>query len=290
MKTSITKIDLRHLENGTHFEFMTTCSTFFAAKSYENELVNNTLKTFNEALKAEDEQLKIFISNEEVKNVTANDQLRDNCYTYLRACVKAHANALASPVREVAEKILATIDKYNLRISVGIDKETGLLRNIIDDLKKDGSFTEALTTMGMKPVFDEMERTNQAVAQAQDARDRLNEQRIVGGMAEARRATDEAYGNLCFILESAAAMFGAPFKTDIPSWNSTVNRYKANLEHKQAVNAAKRKEEEADKPKPEPQPEGGNQPKPEPQPQPEGGNSQTEGGHADVPPTEVHPE
>ena len=142
----------------------------------------------------------------------------------------------------------------------------------------------------MKPVFDEMERTNQAVAQAQDARDRLNEQRTVGGMAEARRATDEAYGNLCFILESAAATFGAPFKTDIPSWNSTVNRYKANLEHKQAVNAAKRKEEEADKPKPEPQPEGSNQPKPEPQPQPEGGNSQTEGGHAEVPPTEVHPE
>ena len=97
MKTSITKIDLRQLENGTHFEFMTTCSTFFAAKSYENELINNTLKTFNEALKAEDEQLKIFISNEEVKNVTANDQLRDNCYTYLRACVKAHANALGLP-------------------------------------------------------------------------------------------------------------------------------------------------------------------------------------------------
>lgn len=243
MKTSITKIDLRHLENGTHFEFMTTCSTFFAAKSYENELVNNTLKTFNEALKAEDEQLKIFISNEEVKNVTANDQLRDNCYTYLRACVKAHANALASPVREVAEKILATIDKYNLRISVGIDKETGLLRNIIDDLKKDGSFTEALTTMGMKPVFDEMERTNQAVAQAQDARDRLNEQRTVGGMAEARRATDEAYGNLCFILESAAAMFGAPSRRTFPAGTllSTATRPTSNTSRLSTLPSARRR-------------------------------------------------
>ena len=150
----------------------------------------------------------------------------------------------ASPVREVAEKILATIDKYNLRISVGIDKETGLLRNIIDDLKKVESFTEALTTMGMKPVFDEMERTNQAVAQAQDARDRLNEQRIVGGMAEARRATDEAYGNLCFILESAAAMFGAPFKTDIlPAGTlpSTATRPTSNTSRLSTLPSARRR-------------------------------------------------
>ena len=177
------------------------------------------------------------------KNCTANDQLRDNCSLICVPVSKTSANALASPVREVAEKILATIDKYNLRISVGIDKETGLLRNIIDDLKKVESFTEALATMGMKPVFDEMERTNQAVAQAQDARDRLNEQRTVGGMAEARRATDEAYGNLCFILESAAAMFGAPFKTDIPAGTlpSTATRPTSNTSRLSTLPSARRR-------------------------------------------------
>ncbi len=243
MTPLVTRINLRSLDNDRHFEFMKSCVDYFAEKKYEQELTKEKIAALKAAVEIEDKNLKLLQANQTLSTVKEHDTLRDSCYVALRDCIKGHSSCAVSPVYEVAKQMYVLVKHNNVSIQAAFDKETAQIHNLAGDLAKE-EFQTALTTIGLKPIYDEMVKANNAVAAAQAQRIAEDVDRGTGTLRDARNASDKAYNEFIHVIESAAVILGDPFTTDLKYWSGKVDYTKANLELKESISAARRKKEE----------------------------------------------
>ena len=154
----IDNLKLENLRNGAHFEFHS--STIQRAKS--NSTVNTQFEKFltpyNADFQLEDKALKVSQKSFLTDDIVKVDDLRKNLYLTYRKMVKAMLDYPIENMASAAKVLAQNIKDYNIDPNGQMDLETGLLHNMLTDLK--GDLAEQVELLNLTPVIEQLETAN----------------------------------------------------------------------------------------------------------------------------------
>ena len=218
-------INIQRMNNGAHFTFVSNilarAEADTAVKGKASELVSN----FKAAVAAEDEALKISQKSLLTDEIAKADSDRDALYAGYKKAVEGF---LAMPIADMAQaaKILSQhIKDYKINTADQLDKETGLLVNLITDLED--KYTAQVTKLGLTAFVTNMKEANERVRTL--TLQRTNEKMgvTVGALKAARTVSDTAYRALVKMVNALALVLGEKDYTAFIDYvNTEVTHYK----------------------------------------------------------------
>lgn len=221
----INDINIQRMNNGAHFTFVSNILTRAEAdttvKAKASELVSN----FKAAVAAEDEALKISQKSLLTDDIAKADSDRDALYAGYKKAVEGF---LAIPVEDMSQaaKVLSQhIKDYKINTADQLDKETGLLVNLISDLEN--KYSSQVTTLGLAAFVTNMKDANERVRTL--TLQRTNEKMgvTVGALKTARTASDNAYRALVKMVNALALVYGEKDYTAFIDYvNTEITHYK----------------------------------------------------------------
>lgn len=189
-----------------------------------------------------DTALKESVAMESVANTDAADAERDNAWSVSYAYVKAMASHPDAEIRTAAEELYKLFVKYGNPTKLSQTEESGVLHNLIQDLK--AVDTAKIELVAFAPWLNLIETTANAYLNAARARTNEKAARVTGLVKDARKAADDAFRFLTETVNGHCLVFGdAPYATFIDHLNILIDDQKTILKTRK-TNAAKKKEDE----------------------------------------------
>ena len=168
--------------------------------------------------------------------------------------VKGSEGIPVPAIQEAAVILLQLLKDYNINPSGQLDKETGLLMNLVNDLL--GKNKTQVETLGLLPLVEELKKANDEVIEVTTQRMDESLKTAVGALKTARTATDEAYRDLVKMINAYALVEGdAAYAGFIDYLNAEIVHYKREVLNQKATSSTTPTPEEPSEPEPEPEPE-----------------------------------
>ena len=221
----INGIDLAHMKSGAHFLFITDTVGLATADAKVKTKVTAELTALQTALKAEDDALALSKANLLSKEIKAIDAERDKHYKALRKAIKFFLNHPDAELVKAAARLEQLLKDYNINPAMQLDRETGLLLNLISDLETKSAAD--VTALALTPVVQAMKQANDKLREVTRARANDRAVQIVGQLKQAQHASDEAYRTLVQKVNALAVVEGEVDYADfISKMNEQVKHYK----------------------------------------------------------------
>ena len=213
------------MSNGSHFLFITDTVGLATADAKVKTKVTAELTALQTALKAEDDALALSKANLLSKEIKAIDAERDKHYKALRKAITFFLNHPDAELVKAAARLEQLLKDYNIDPKMQLDRETGLLLNLIGDLETK-SATD-VTALALTPVVQAMKQANDKLREVTRARANDRAVQIVGQLKQAQHASDEAYRTLVQKVNALAVVEGeADYADFISKMNEQVKHYK----------------------------------------------------------------
>ena len=221
----INGIDLAHMKSGAHFLFITDTVGLATADAKVKTKVTAELTALQTALKAEDDALALSKANLLSKEIKAIDAERDKHYKALRKAITFFLNHPDAEQVKAAARLEQLLKDYNINPAMQLDRETGLLLNLIGDLETKSAAD--VTALALTPVVQAMKQANDKLREVTRARANDRAVQIVGQLKQAQHASDEAYRTLIQKVNALAVVEGeADYADFISKMNEQVKHYK----------------------------------------------------------------
>ena len=221
----INGIDLAHMKSGAHFLFITDTVGLATADAKVKTKVTAELTALQTALKAEDDALALSKANLLSKEIKAIDAERDKHYKALRKAITFFLNHPDAELVKAAARLEQLLKDYNINPAMQLDRETGLLLNLISDLETKSAVD--VTALALTPVVQAMKQANDKLREVTRARANDRAVQIVGQLRQAQHASDEAYRALVQKVNALAVVEGeADYADFISKMNEQVKHYK----------------------------------------------------------------
>lgn len=221
----IEPISLEHMSNGSHFLFITDTVGLATADAKVKTKVTAELTALQTALKAEDDALALSKANLLSKEIKAIDAERDKHYKALRKAITFFLNHPDAQLVKAAARLEQLLKDYNINPAMQLDRETGLLLNLISDLETKSAAD--VTALALTPVVQAMKQANDKLREVTRARANDRAVQIVGQLKQAQHASDEAYRTLVQKVNALAVVEGeADYADFISKMNEQVKHYK----------------------------------------------------------------
>lgn len=221
----IEPISLEHMSNGSHFLFITDTVGLATADAKVKTKVTVELTALQTALKAEDDALALSKANLLSKEIKAIDAERDKHYKALRKAITFFLNHPDAELVKAAARLEQLLKDYNINPAMQLDRETGLLLNLISDLETKSAAD--VTALALTPVVQAMKQANDKLREVTRARANDRAVQIVGQLKQAQHASDEAYRTLIQKVNALAVVEGeADYADFISKMNEQVKHYK----------------------------------------------------------------
>lgn len=221
----IEPISLEHMSNGSHFLFITDTVGLATADAKVKTKVTAELTALQTALKAEDDALALSKANLLSKDIKAIDAERDKHYKALRKAITFFLNHPDAQLVKAAARLEQLLKDYNINPAMQLDRETGLLLNLISDLETKSAAD--VTALALTPVVQAMKQANDKLREVTRARANDRAVQIVGQLKQAQHASDEAYRTLIQKVNALAVVEGeADYADFISKMNEQVKHYK----------------------------------------------------------------
>ena len=221
----IEPISLEHMSNGSHFLFITDTVGLATADAKVKTKVTAELTALQTALKAEDDALALSKANLLSKEIKAIDAERDKHYKALRKAITFFLNHPDAQLVKAAARLEQLLKDYNINPAMQLDRETGLLLNLISDLETKSAAD--VTALSLTPVVQAMKQANDKLREVTRARANDRAVQIVGQLKQAQHASDEAYRTLVQKVNALAVVEGeADYADFISKMNEQVKHYK----------------------------------------------------------------
>ena len=221
----IEPISLEHMSNGSHFLFITDTVGLATADAKVKTKVTAELTALQTALKAEDDALALSKANLLSKEIKAIDAERDKHYKALRKAITFFLNHPDAELVKAAARLEQLLKDYNINPVMQLDRETGLLLNLIGDLETKSAAD--VTALALTPVVQAMKQANDKLREVTRARANDRAVQIVGQLKQAQHASDEAYRTLVQKVNALAVVEGeADYADFISKMNEQVKHYK----------------------------------------------------------------
>ena len=221
----INGIDLAHMKSGAHFLFITDTVGLATTDAKVKTKVTAELTALQTALKAEDDALALSKANLLSKEIKAIDAERDKHYKALRKAITFFLNHPDAQLVKAAARLEQLLKDYNINPAMQLDRETGLLLNLISDLETKSAAD--VTALALTPVVQAMKQANDKLREVTRARANDRAVQIVGQLKQAQHASDEAYRTLVQKVNALAVVEGeADYADFISKMNEQVKHYK----------------------------------------------------------------
>ena len=221
----INSISLERMSNGSHFLFITDTVGLATADAKVKTKVTAELTALQTALKAEDDALALSKANLLSKEIKAIDAERDKHYKALRKAIKFFLSHPDAELVKAAQRLERLLKDYNIDPKMQLDRETGLLLNLISDLETKSAAD--VTALSLTPVVQAMKQANDKLREVTRARANDRAVQIVGQLKQAQHASDEAYRTLVQKVNALAVVEGeADYADFISKMNEQVKHYK----------------------------------------------------------------
>ena len=221
----INGIDLAHMKSGAHFLFITDTVGLATADAKVKTKVTAELTALQTALKAEDDALALSKANLLSKEIKAIDAERDKHYKALRKAITFFLSHPDAEQVKAAARLEQLLKDYNINPAMQLDRETGLLLNLISDLETKSAAD--VTALALTPVVQAMKQANDKLREVTRARANDRAVQIVGQLKQAQHASDEAYRTLVQKVNALAVVEGeADYADFISKMNEQVKHYK----------------------------------------------------------------
>ena len=221
----INSISLERMSNGSHFLFITDTVGLATADAKVKAKVTAELTALQTALKAEDDALALSKANLLSKEIEAVDAERDKHYKALRKAITFFLNHPDAEQVKAAARLEQLLKDYNINPAMQLDRETGLLLNLIGDLETKSAAD--VTALSLTPVVQAMKQANDKLREVTRARANDRAVQIVGQLKQAQHASDEAYRTLVQKVNALAVVEGeADYADFISKMNEQVKHYK----------------------------------------------------------------
>ena len=221
----IEPISLEHMNNGSHFLFITDTVGLATADAKVKTKVTAELTALQTALKAEDDALALSKANLLSKEIKAIDAERDKHYKALRKAIKFFLSHPDAEQVKAAARLEQLLKDYNIDPKMQLDRETGLLLNLISDLETKSAAD--VTALALTPVVQAMKQANDKLREVTRARANDRAVQIVGQLKQAQHASAEAYRTLIQKVNALAVVEGeADYADFISKINEQMKHYK----------------------------------------------------------------
>lgn len=191
------------------------------------------------AFTAFDTALKDSASTPSATLATEADTARDNAWRAANNYLKAMTAHPTTDVARSAAEAETLFDKYGDPTKLPQTEESGVLHNLLQDLKALDS--ARLTAIAFDAWLTQLEACEDAFLSAVAQRTEEEAARQVGIVKESRQAADTAYRSLTDLVNALAVVNGdAPYATFIDHVNAIIDRQKSVLKAR-ATNNSKKK-------------------------------------------------
>ena len=221
----IEAIKLKDMKSGSHFLFITDTVGLATADAKVKTKVTAELTALQTALKAEDDALALSKANLLSGEIKTLDAERDKHYKALRKAITFFLNHPDAEQVKAAQRLERLLKDYNIDPKMQLDRETGLLLNLIGDLETKSAAD--VTALALTPVVQAMKQANDKLREVTRARANDRAVQIVGQLRQAQHASDEAYRALVQKVNAFAVVEGeADYADFISKMNEQVKHYK----------------------------------------------------------------
>lgn len=250
------------MSNRFHLDFMER-----VMRRYMQELNTDSLReqlpakvteagnAFLTAEAAEDDAYKLTTKSDLTEQIVAADQKRDALNNALRLRAESYlTDPLASDEqREAAKKLTDSMAFYQIHTGDNLTRQGIDTEQMLQEWLGSAKFMKALNTLSLKPLAEALQEANNATRTLIDQRNKERSQREKEMLANARKATDEAYKTLVEVVNAAHTLSATADGDSI--YKSFIDVLNSDIEYFKNVVLPKKKEGETPTPEPEPEPD-----------------------------------
>lgn len=170
---------------------------------------------------------------------TAADEVRDKAWRGSNAYLKAMTAHPDEAVRATAKEVKSLFDKYGDPTTLSQTEESGVLHNLLQDLKTLDS--SKLTAIAFNPWLADMESSEETFLETVKVRTEEESTRVVGIVKQSRLAADDAYRKLVETVNALSVINGAePYALFTDHLNVLIDRQKTVLKTRATKNTKKK--------------------------------------------------
>ncbi|MDR0989475.1 MAG: DUF6261 family protein [Prevotellaceae bacterium] len=202
----IENIDSVQMNNGGHFSFMEKQISHLEAYQSVSRKLPPLLTELKTKFNVESEHLKTFQKNPLTSKVAAADKKRDKLYSGMVTTVRGFRNHPSAEKVDSGATLEQVFKEYRIRTSGQVDKETGLMGNLLDDLL--GQFAPQVKLLGLGDYVKALLAANEEFKSLSAERLQQQSHVVVGALRTARKATDAAYKQIVAMVNSLIMVEG----------------------------------------------------------------------------------
>ena len=221
----ISGIDVTHMNNGAHFLFMTNVLERAEANEKVMAKVGSQVTNLKAAVEKEDEYLLLSQKSLTTDDIAEADAERDELYSGYKSAVKAFLRHPVADMAKAAKVLNQHLKDYAISPRMQLDRETGLLINLITDLE--GKYKAEVELLALTSFVSTLKTANERLRSLTGERTDERMSTIVGALKAARKVTNDAYRALVKMINALALVEGdADYATFIDYVNTEIVHYK----------------------------------------------------------------
>lgn len=225
MKSQINSITFTGMSNGAFFDYMRAFQTRINANTAVKAKAATEFATFEEKMTLLDTYMNLSRKNKLSDQIADSDKKRDDYYRGLRSTVKNFQKLPAGDLKDAADDLWQLLKDYNIDPTAQLNKESGLLENLISDLRS--KYSTQVTTLGLTAFVDNLETANKSVQSLMIERDDAESDKVTGAVKAARLEVEAAYEETRMMLNAHSLVEGDDiFATLFADMNKQIERYK----------------------------------------------------------------
>ncbi len=214
----IGEIYLGRMNNGAHFLYVSNILARAEADTKVNAKAAAQVATLKAAVTQEDKDLKISQKSLLTDDIAKADAERDALYSGYKKAVAGFLNLPVEAMAQAAKVLNQHIKDYAIDPKMQLDRETGLLINLITDLE--GKYKAEVETLSLTPFVTNLKAANERVRTLTASRTDEKTGTTVGALKASRQASDTAYRALVKMVNALALVEG---ETDYTPFIDYVN-------------------------------------------------------------------
>lgn len=221
----INPISLERMNNGAHFLYVSNILVRAEADATVRTKTAAQVAALKAAVTQEDENLKISQKSLLTDDIAKADAERDALYSGYKKAVASFLNLPVEAMKQAAKVLSQHLKDYGILPQMQLDRETGLLMNLITDLE--GKYKSEVEILSLTPFVTNLKAANDRVRMLITERTEEKMDVPVGILKVSRKASDDAYRMLVKMVNALALVEGetgyAPF---IDYVNAEIVRFK----------------------------------------------------------------
>lgn len=221
----IDSIDITHMNNGAHFIYMSNILDRAETTEVVNTKLAEQISALKSALATENLYLKVSQKSLLTDEINVADAERGKYYNSFKQTVKSLMKIPDATIAKSAKVLTQNMIDYGLNPKMQLDKQTGLLVNMIEDWegKLAGDVENTQTGAYVAAIKKANEQVRSLMSQRTDERKQIP----TAALKTARKATDAAYRSLIKYINAHILLEGITDYADFIAFvNKEIERYK----------------------------------------------------------------